>query len=90
MAPAAQVTGLSELIGDERHETARDRFERKDEINAMLEPWTMSRTKAKPWRPSAAPAFPAAPSTTRWSSARIPASRNAGFSNGSTILHAGK
>ena len=42
-----EVIGRSELIGDERYETARDRFERKDEINAMLEPWTMSRTKAE-------------------------------------------
>ncbi|MDP7392352.1 MAG: CoA transferase [Alphaproteobacteria bacterium] len=42
-----EVIGRSELIGDERYETARDLFERKDEVNAMLEPWTMSRTKAE-------------------------------------------
>ena len=31
-----EVIGLSELIGDERYETARDGFERKDEINAIV------------------------------------------------------
>lgn len=40
-----EVIGRSDLIGDERFETARDRFANKAEINAMLEPWTMARTK---------------------------------------------
>ena len=42
-----EVIGRGDLIGDERFETARDRFAHKEEINAMLEPWTMERTKAE-------------------------------------------
>jgi formyl-CoA transferase len=42
-----EVIDRADLIGDERFETARDRFAHKEEINAMLEPWTMERTKAE-------------------------------------------
>ncbi len=42
-----EVIGQAELIGDPRFETARDRFANKDEINAMLIPWTQARTKAE-------------------------------------------
>jgi crotonobetainyl-CoA:carnitine CoA-transferase CaiB-like acyl-CoA transferase len=42
-----EVIGRADLIGDERFETARDRFAHKEEINALLEPWTMERTKAE-------------------------------------------
>jgi crotonobetainyl-CoA:carnitine CoA-transferase CaiB-like acyl-CoA transferase len=42
-----EVIDRADLIGDERFETARDRFAHKKEINAMLEPWTMERTKAE-------------------------------------------
>ena len=41
-----EVIGHPELVGDPRFETARDRFERKDEIDAMLTPWTAQRSKA--------------------------------------------
>jgi crotonobetainyl-CoA:carnitine CoA-transferase CaiB-like acyl-CoA transferase len=42
-----EVIDRPDLIGDERFETARDRFAHKAEINAMLEPWTMERSKAE-------------------------------------------
>jgi crotonobetainyl-CoA:carnitine CoA-transferase CaiB-like acyl-CoA transferase len=42
-----EVIDRADLIGDERFETARDRFAHKAEINALLEPWTMERTKAE-------------------------------------------
>ena len=42
-----EVIGQAELIGDPQFETARDRYANKDEINAMLIPWTQARTKAE-------------------------------------------
>jgi len=41
------LIGRSDLIGDHRFETAADRFARKDEIEAMLVPWTTERTKVQ-------------------------------------------
>lgn len=42
-----EVIGRADLIGDARYETARDRFAHKAEINALLEPWTLERTKTE-------------------------------------------
>ncbi|MEL0019127.1 MAG: CoA transferase [Rickettsiales bacterium] len=42
-----EVIGRADLIGDARYETAPDRFAHKAEINALLEPWTLERTKTE-------------------------------------------
>jgi formyl-CoA transferase len=42
-----ELIGQPDLIGDDRYDAAADRFARKDEIEAMLVPWTTQRTKVQ-------------------------------------------
>ncbi|MFQ5874708.1 MAG: CaiB/BaiF CoA transferase family protein, partial [Dehalococcoidia bacterium] len=40
-----QAIGREDLIGDERYATATARFERRDEVDPIIEGWTMQHTK---------------------------------------------
>lgn len=40
-----KVMGREDLIGDERYATAELRFQRKEEVDALVENWTMQHTK---------------------------------------------
>jgi formyl-CoA transferase len=42
-----EVIGRSDLIGDERYATPSSRFERRDEVNALVTTWTSERTKVE-------------------------------------------
>ena len=43
--PLLRAIGRAELIGDPRYETAEARWQRRDEVNALLEAWTSTRDK---------------------------------------------
>jgi formyl-CoA transferase len=40
-----RAIGREDLIGDARYETADARWQRKDEVNALMEAWTLQRSK---------------------------------------------
>jgi formyl-CoA transferase len=40
-----RAIGRHELIGDARYETPEARWQRKEEVNALVEGWTLERTK---------------------------------------------
>jgi formyl-CoA transferase len=42
-----EVIGRQDLIGDERYATPRARFDRRDEVNALVTAWTSERTKVE-------------------------------------------
>lgn len=42
-----ELIGRTDLVGDDRYDTAPQRFERKIEIEEMLAPWTSQRTKVQ-------------------------------------------
>ena len=42
-----EVIGRPDLIGDERYATPRARFDRRDEVNALVTAWTSERTKVE-------------------------------------------
>jgi formyl-CoA transferase len=43
--PLLRAIGREDLIGDARYETADARWQRKDEVNALMEAWTLQRSK---------------------------------------------
>jgi formyl-CoA transferase len=43
--PLLRALGRADLIGDARYETAEARWERRDEVNALVEAWTSTRSK---------------------------------------------
>src|SRR5262245_49249175 len=43
--PLLRAMGREDLIGDERYETAAARWQRKAEVDALVEGWTSERTK---------------------------------------------
>ena len=43
--PLLRAIGRDDLIGDVRYETAEARWQRKDEVNALVEGWTSERSK---------------------------------------------
>jgi formyl-CoA transferase len=43
--PLLRAIGREDLIGDTRYETADARWQRKDEVNALMEAWTLQRSK---------------------------------------------
>jgi formyl-CoA transferase len=42
-----EVMGRSDLAGDPRYATPRDRFDHRDEVNAIVTEWTCARTKVE-------------------------------------------
>ena len=43
--PLLRAMGRADLVGDPRYETAEARWQRKDEIDALVEAWTSERSK---------------------------------------------
>jgi formyl-CoA transferase len=43
--PLLKAMGRTDLIGDPRYETAEARWQHRDEVNALVEAWTMERSK---------------------------------------------
>jgi formyl-CoA transferase len=43
--PLLRALGREDLIGDARYETGEARWQRRDEVNAMVEAWTSTRSK---------------------------------------------
>jgi formyl-CoA transferase len=43
--PLLRALGRADLIGDARYETGEARWERRDEVNALVEAWTSTRSK---------------------------------------------
>ncbi len=43
--PLLRAMGREDLVGDARYETADARWQRRDEVNAMVEAWTSTRSK---------------------------------------------
>ena len=43
--PLLRAMGRGDLVGDARYETPEARWERRDEVNALMEAWTSTRTK---------------------------------------------
>ena len=43
--PLLRAVGRDDLVGDPRYETAEARWQRRDEVNALVEAWTGKRTK---------------------------------------------
>ncbi|HEV8531874.1 MAG TPA: formyl-CoA transferase [Methylomirabilota bacterium] len=43
--PLLRAIGRDDLVGDARYETAEARWQRKDEVNALVEGWTSERSK---------------------------------------------
>lgn len=54
-----EVLGRPDLIGDARYETASGRFAHKDEIDALIVPWTQQRTKSEAMEEIGAAGVPA-------------------------------
>jgi formyl-CoA transferase len=44
-APLLRAIGREDLLGDARYATAEARWERRDEVNALVEAWTSTRSK---------------------------------------------
>ena len=43
--PLLRAIGRDDLIGDPRYDTAEARWQRKDDVNALVEAWTSQRSK---------------------------------------------
>jgi formyl-CoA transferase len=43
--PLLNAIGRADLVGDERYETGEARWQRKDEVDALMEAWTSKRSK---------------------------------------------
>jgi formyl-CoA transferase len=43
--PLLRALGREDLVGDARYETAEARWERREEVNALVEAWTSTRSK---------------------------------------------
>src|SRR5262245_15346732 len=56
--PLLKAMGRADLIGDPRYETGDARWERRDEVNALMEAWTSARTKHEAMKILAAAGVP--------------------------------